>query len=595
MKRFAALILALVLMTSAAFADVMVSQDAAVSGVRILRSHQEETQGDQKIAVDYPVFECDDPELAAFLEEEVTEVIRTLGQGSGDASVRGGYTASVEFEGLLSVEASARSMMDGEEVVSLFYAIVDLNGKRLLEISDLFQEPSAVVEEVICTAVYNKAEANNADLIDEITGSGFVPMPDSYYLTRNVLRVMYAPGALTKQAALVDLSWDELPLTWSALLAGQQLMLEEEETPEEIGIIGGADGPTAIFIAENAQDVPEEILALVTPAPVAAETPMPTVTPFPVETLNPDFSLAPVVTPTPMPVAGNDSIMVDVLTHGLWKPLGGEGDTYYQFTADGKLLTIKVDSYTVKDGVLMSDVLAGTLDIGSDSAFTLYEEDGLSGYVLNRQGDRVAPEEFVTPTPSPVPTPTPSPTPVPTPTPTPVPTPTPTPTPVPTPTLSPYEEADLLAPRIVALENASFEKARTLKVYSAPSEDSWTLEGAQVTTDETVAIYGMDSGWVLVSYTIGNGSRGRFGYIDDKTVDRASVDQLSFCYLPLTLAYSANATDDPLRGQGTVMTLKKGDTVTLLAFMGDDWAYVETTKDGLPCRLFIPRKALKGS
>ena len=119
-----------------------------------------------------------------------------------------------------------------------------------------------------------------------------------------------------------------------------------------------------------------------------------------------------------MPLAGNDAITVDVLTHGLWKPLGTDGEVYYQFTADGKLLTVTVTDYTVTDGVLASGVLNGTLDIGSDSAFTLHGENGeLSGYVLNRQGESVAPEEFVTPTPTPVPTPTPSPTPTPTPTP----------------------------------------------------------------------------------------------------------------------------------------------------------------------------------
>jgi hypothetical protein len=99
--------------------------------------------------------------------------------------------------------------------------------------------------------------------------------------------------------------------------------------------------------------------------------------------------------------------MVDVLTHGLWKPLGTEGNVYYQFTADGKLLTVSVAEYSVKDGVLTSDVLNGALDIGSDSAFVLRDGSDMSGYVLNRQGERVAPEEFVTPSPTPVPTPTP--------------------------------------------------------------------------------------------------------------------------------------------------------------------------------------------
>lgn len=54
-----------------------------------------------------------------------------------------------------------------------------------------------------------------------------------------------------------------------------------------------------------------------------------------------------------MQLAGNDAITVDVLTHGLWKPLGTDGEVYYQFTADGKLLTVTVTDYTVTDGVAL--------------------------------------------------------------------------------------------------------------------------------------------------------------------------------------------------------------------------------------------------
>lgn len=144
------------------------------------------------------------------------------------------------------------------------------------------------------------------------------------------------------------------------------------------------------------------------------------------------------------------------------------------------------------------------------------------------------------------------------------------------------------------LEDAAFEKVRTLKVYSAPGETAWAPEGAQVTTDETVAIYGMENGWVLVSYAIGDGSRGRMGYIDDKTLANSdSVAQLDFCFLPLRLARNAKATDDPLRSQSTVTTLRKGDEVTLLAFFGQEWAYVQTTYHSKDCRLFIPASALK--
>ena len=181
----------------------------------------------------------------------------------------------------------------------------------------------------------------------------------------------------------------------------------------------------------------------------------------------PTLSLPPVVTPTPMRIlAGYDAITVDVLTHGLWKPLGTDGECLLSvFTADGKLLTVTVTDYTVTDGVAPPARLNGTLDIGSDSAFTLHGENGeLSGYVLNRQGESVAPEEFVTPTPTPVPAHAES---------------------GPRP-LHPRQHHRRhqphaypcrltsrrvqQAPNLANLSDAAFEKAQTLPVYCAPGE-----------------------------------------------------------------------------------------------------------------------------
>ncbi len=582
MKRWIALCLTLALLLASAAAEVTTMREDEKDGLTVLRNHLQELTDGQQTAVDYPTFESNDAALQAFLEENVTRPIRELStrepSKQGQEVIRGGYNVSLSFDGLLSVEASVRIRTDeaDAEEIGLFSAIVDLDGKKLVSISELFNEPDVVVEEVICGAVYEKASASGS-MMDSITDSGLVPLPDSYYLTENALRVTYAPGALCAQAAVLDLPWEELPLTYSSRMQAQ-----ETQAPEEaIAVIGGADGPTAIFVASK----------MVTPT----LTPKPTVTPFPVETLDPHFSLPPVITPTPMPVAGNDAIKVDVLTHGLWKPLGGEGDTYYQFTEDGKLLTVTVSSYTVEDGVLESDVLNGVLDIGSDSAFTLDTDGKLSGYVLNRQGERVAPEEFVTPSPVPTPTPspTPSPTPVPTPTPSPTPSPSPTPTPVPTPTLSPYQRAVMQAPELEVQEDAGFEKRNDLKVYSAPGENTWRASGAVVTTDDKVKIFGTENGYVLVDYPIGNGSRGRIGYIDDVTLDDPeTVKPLSFCSIPVPLYRDAEGTDDPLHGQAAITTFQKGSEVTLLAFLGEEWAYVQTGLEGRVCRLFIPRDAL---
>ena len=60
----------------------------------------------------------------------------------------------------------------------------------------------------------------------------------------------------------------------------------------------------------------------------------------------------------------------------------------------------------------------------------------------------------------------------------------------------------------------------------------------------------------------------------------------------LGLEFDAEGTDDPLHGQAPITTFQKGEEVTLLAFMGEDWAYVQTGLEGRVCRLFIPRDAL---
>ena len=550
MKRFVALLLALLMALGTASAQ---EAEMTGQGVTVVRNHVEETVGRQQIVVDYPTFSCEDAQLELYLTDQITAPIQALqrrGQMAQDEAyadggldeIRGGYNVSLDFPGLLSVEATVRNRaVDAEEATTeFFYLLVDLDRKQSVTVNDLFEEEPDAVNAALRSAVYARVSTQEG-LAPEIASEADVPMPKSYFVASAAFRLLYAPGQLASEAVVVDIPWAELPLTPSALMTGEE--------------------PQTTATAE--------------PQAQLSATPLATVTPAPPATLDPNFSLAPVITPTPMPLAGNDAITVDVLMHGLWKPLGTDGEVYYQFTADGKLLTVTVTDYTVTDGVLSSGVLNGTLDIGSDSAFTLRGENGeLSGYVLNRQGESVAPEEFVTPTPTPVPTPTPS----------------------PTPTLSPYQQAVQQAPNLANLSNVAFEKAQTLPVYCAPGEETYRVDGAQVDTDDTVLIYGVENGWVLVSYTIGNGSRGRMGYIKNTTLaDAENVAKLGFCSVPLTLASDCDGTDDPLYAKETLTSLKAGDQVTLLAFMGDEWAYVQIGLEGRVCRLFIPRSALSQS
>ncbi|MBE0601697.1 MAG: hypothetical protein IH607_07900, partial [Firmicutes bacterium] len=172
-------------------------------------------------------------------------------------------------------------------------------------------------------------------------------------------------------------------------------------------------------------------------------------------------------------------------------------------------------------------------------------------------------------------------------------TPTPSPSPSPTPTLSPSEEAERLTP-VIEPVSATFEKRRSLNVYSAPNDASYRAANAQVTTNDSVVVYGVVDDWVLVSYPIGyNNSKGRVGYIKTTTLlEPEHVDKLLFSDLPMTLRKSAAATDDPNYGASELFRLQKGDTVTLLAFLRDEWAYVETVYLGKQTRVFIPRSAI---
>lgn len=682
MKRFCALLLALCLL--GACLPVLAEEttvDLEKEGITVHRHHEVTKTKNQRYAVDYPTFTCDDAKLEEFLTQAVSQPIRqrctmeesedTSGYESGQMdTISSGYTVSMDFPGLLSAEASFRYQAAGSNVVQtdFFWAVVSLDEQQTLGLYDLFTEPKETVDAILRNAVFMQG-IGGGFLKADITESSQIPLPNSYYLMESALRVFYGADTISKDARLVDLAWDQLSLSQSHWLTGEAApeaeaaangsdeersgdaalegeaiseetaeaettgnelangeqtteaapaddaalegeAISEEATEAETASDESADGEQTSDAASAAVELstvpptpvaPAETPVCVSEPPAAAVTPAAEITPAPAATINPNYTLAPVITPTPMPLTADDETILMVLERGLWKQLGSDGSTYYQFTADGKLLTVQVSSYSLEGGQLISDAFTGEVTLGGDSAFTLRDEAGNpTGYVLNRDGEAVAPAEFVTPSPTPVPTPTPEPTPTPTPTPeptptpTPEPTPTPTPEPTPTPTLSPYVQALMEAPSLQALNDASFVETKTMKVYSAPSEAAYRNENAQVDTNDKVDIYGTThDGWVLVYYPIGNGSRGRMGYIQNTTLaDAEGVQQLPFTAISMPLTKNAKGTEDPLIGQAVSMELKKGTEVTLLAFMGEEWAYVETTREGMQYRFFIPQNAL---
>ena len=582
--------------------------------------------------------------------EQMAEDEAYLG-GSKDF-IRGSYFASMEVPGILSVEMTLASRAAGTKTqeTAFLYRIIDLEAQKELTVYDLFNETPDAVDEAIRKAVYEAGQAN-ADGTSTLESVETVPPADTYFVMKNGLRCIFDTGKIKKEAAFVDIPWERLALEQSSVLQEDNNELPKDEPiivaddAQEEPIEGmesllqslmssdwsydngtyylrfGEDGvltsPVSgslafeeyyidddtlvlvnLFAVEQRAEVMKQGNALVltfedgtdalTLYPAVIEQKQNAAVPLQAA---PDaaFTLAPVQTPTPMPIKGDDVPAVDLLTRGLWKRMGTEENSYYQFTEDGKLLIVQVEEYTVKDGYLESDFLSGEIIMGGDTAFTLKKDDQQFGYVLNRSARSIPGEEFVTPAPTPEPTPTPAPTAEPTA----EPTPEPTATPVPTPTLSPYEVAKQDAPSLAILGGESFENIKTLKVYSAPSEDAYRDERWQVTTDDKVDIYGVEGDWVLVGYLIGNGSKGRIGYIENSTLQTPEdVDRLGLVSIEATLTKSADVTDDPLNGKGKITSLKKGTEVKILGFLNSEWAYVEIIYNKKPCRMFIPQTSL---
>lgn len=580
MKRFIAILLLLCFALPVIALGAEQSQELSADGITVLRNHDESKTDQVTVAVDYPSFLCDDPLLMDYLENTITVPFRALLPESGYSVLRSGFNVNMDYPNILSFEGTVTTISEDTQENNdvFFWRMIDLENQQELNLEDLFEEDQLQVSTRINETVFGNIQGQQ---LETITSAQQIPPSAACYLDKEGLTLFYAAGTLHKKNISLTIPFSVLPLTLSDLLDGEGKRLNETlddvpETPEQAAepaqvILPSEEPPAETFTQES---------------PVMAD-----ITPQPAPQLDPHFTLPPVVTPTPMPLEATDAEILQVLCRGVWKQLGTDGQVYYQFLPDGKMLTISVSDYSLSNGEL-TGLLNGTIDIGSESAFTLWDENDIpSGYVLNRQGEAVAPEEFVTPSPTPEPTATPAPTDTPAPTP----TPSPEPTPVPTPTLSPYEIAVNTLPVIVADENASFEKRQTKQVFTAPSDEAYQVEGAQVDTNDQAQVYGITSdGWIMIGYPIGNkNTKGRIGYIKEGTLlSPETTQKLSFAAMPYVVAHNCKATDDPLWGQKPMMEIKAGSTVTLLAFFETDWVYVETTYEEMLCRVFIPRSAI---
>ena len=140
----------------------------------------------------------------------------------------------------------------------------------------------------------------------------------------------------------------------------------------------------------------------------------------------------------------------------------------------------------------------------------------------------------------------------------------------------------------------SFTPGEKFEVYSAPSARSWRgAKGkASVTSGSEILVAGIEEGWILILYELDSGVT-RVGYIDSRKIKGSytSGDALSFPRRQMTLAESAEMTDDPIRQKTAIGKLKKGTKVTCLAgYRG--FVYVEAKVSGKTARGFIVPSSL---
>jgi len=141
-------------------------------------------------------------------------------------------------------------------------------------------------------------------------------------------------------------------------------------------------------------------------------------------------------------------------------------------------------------------------------------------------------------------------------------------------------------------KEVEFPSNKQYPVYAGPGEQYQRGANgkAAMATNDWVQVFGTEGDWVLVQYDISN-KQMRLGYIDaDALPENVSVPGLHLAYYPATVA-ACNLTDDPLNSQKTLCQLSSG-SVTFLAWLGNDWAYVETTVNQVPVRGFVPAAAI---
>ena len=135
-------------------------------------------------------------------------------------------------------------------------------------------------------------------------------------------------------------------------------------------------------------------------------------------------------------------------------------------------------------------------------------------------------------------------------------------------------------------QKVKFTGGQKYPVYTGPGEDyvrSGNGKGL-VSTNGWIEVYGQKDGYILIQYSI-DSSHYRFGWIDRNALpEGTSVPAMDFASISADtlseITQDTFLTDDPLFSQNKLCSLKAGQTVSWLAVLNDDWAYVLVNVNG---------------
>ncbi len=135
-------------------------------------------------------------------------------------------------------------------------------------------------------------------------------------------------------------------------------------------------------------------------------------------------------------------------------------------------------------------------------------------------------------------------------------------------------------------QKVKFTGGQKYPVYTGPGEDyvrSGNGKGL-VSTNGWIEVYGQKDGYILIQYSI-DSSHYRFGWIDRNALpEGTSVPAMDFAGISADtlseITQDTFLTDDPLFSQKKLCSLKAGQTVSWLAVLNNDWAYVLVNVNG---------------